>query len=137
MEPPSSSISTPSTNKKRFTGCSDKWINLPDLKDCIGRKDDFTAICKICNSEIAIQYEGRRALTVHVNSAKHKKMVTARKTFQIDNFIMKKDTKEEISVVNSEIGLVYHNVKHGLSYNSLECLAKAIKLLQIIKLQQK
>ncbi|KAL3271115.1 hypothetical protein HHI36_021610 [Cryptolaemus montrouzieri] len=47
---------------------------------------------------------------VHVNSAKQKKMVTARKASRcIDNFILKKDTKEDISVVNSEIGLVYHN----------------------------
>ncbi|CAH2088354.1 unnamed protein product [Euphydryas editha] len=64
MEP---STSYPSTSKKRFTGFSDKWTKYdPEFSDWIKKKDEFTAICKTCNSEIAIQYEGRRALTLEI-----------------------------------------------------------------------
>lgn len=41
-------------------------------------------------------------------------------------FFIKKHTSEETSIINSEVALIYHNVKHGLSYNSLDCLAKNI-----------
>lgn len=44
----------------------------------------------------------------------------------MDNFFIKKDTKEEILILSAEVGLIYHNVKHGLSYNSLDCLTKNI-----------
>lgn len=54
-------------------------------------------------------------------------MVSAKKTSRcMDNFFIKKDTKEEISIVNAEVALIYHNVKHGLSYNSLDCWGKNI-----------
>ncbi|KAF9405681.1 hypothetical protein HW555_013685 [Spodoptera exigua] len=105
--------SYPSTSKKRFTGFNDKWITDPDFKEWIEKKNEFTAICKACNSDIAIQYEGRRALAAHANSIKHKKMVMARKTSKcLDAFFIKKHASEEISIINSEVALIYHNVKH-------------------------
>ncbi|KAI4461585.1 hat family dimerization domaincontaining protein-related [Holotrichia oblita] len=124
------SLSTPLINKKKFAGFNDKWTNDPSFKDWIEKKKDFTAMCKACNSEIAIQYEGRRALTVHANSIKHKKMDLAKKTSQsMNNFLIKKHTSQERSIIISELVFVYHNVKHGLSYNSLDCLAKNISKL--------
>ncbi|KAF9419653.1 hypothetical protein HW555_003931 [Spodoptera exigua] len=105
--------SYPSTSKKRFTGFNDKWITDPHFKEWIEKKNEFTAICKACNSDIAIQYEGRRALAAHANSIKHKKMVMARKTSKcLDAFFIKKHASEEISIINSEVALIYHNVKH-------------------------
>lgn len=56
----------PSTSKKRLTGFNEKWKNDPDFKDWIEMKNEFTAMCKTCNSDIAIQYEGRRALTISI-----------------------------------------------------------------------
>lgn len=56
--------SCPSTSKKRLTGFNDKWITDPDFKEWIEKKNELTAICKVCNSDIAIQYEGRRSLVV-------------------------------------------------------------------------
>lgn len=54
-------------------------------------------------------------------------MVMARKTSKcLDAFFIKKHTSEETSIINSEVALIYHNVKHGLSYNSLDCLEKNI-----------
>lgn len=54
-------------------------------------------------------------------------MVMAKKTSKcMDNFFIKKHTLEETSIISSELALIYHNVKHSLSYNSLDCLAKNI-----------
>lgn len=36
---------------------------------------------------------------------------------------MKDQTKEETLITKAEVALVYHNVKHGMSYNSLDCMA--------------
>lgn len=55
-----------SSYKKRLTGFNDNWKNNPDFKDWIEKKDDLTAVCKICNSDIMVKYEGRRALTVSI-----------------------------------------------------------------------
>lgn len=54
----------PSTSKKRLTGFNEKWISDPDFAHWIKKKSEFIAECKICNSDIMIKYEGRRALTV-------------------------------------------------------------------------
>jgi len=57
----------PSTSKKRFTAFNENWINDSDFKYWLKKKNEYTAICIICNSEIAIQYEGRRALVVSIS----------------------------------------------------------------------
>lgn len=54
-------------------------------------------------------------------------MVSAKTTSRcMENFCIKKHSKEETLIASAEVVLVYHNVKHGLSYNSLDCLAKNI-----------
>lgn len=74
-----------------------------------------------------MQYEGRRAIVTHSNSVKHKRMITARKeSSTLTSFFTKIDSKDEDNVAKSEVMLVYHNIVHGLSYHSLDCLFKSL-----------
>lgn len=58
MEPP---------NKKRLTLYNNDWEKDSEFKEWLSKKNESTASCILCNSNIAIQYEGRRALTVSKN----------------------------------------------------------------------
>jgi hypothetical protein len=43
---------------------------------------------------------------------------------RITSIFVKEGTREEHSVIASELALCYHNVEHSLSYNRFECNTK-------------
>lgn len=53
-----------SISREKFTGFNDNWTNDPEFWYWIGKKKKFIGFYKTCNSEIAIQHEFYRALTV-------------------------------------------------------------------------
>ena len=56
---------------------NEKWLSKPDSNGqaislwCV-KKDDFTATCKLCNTDINIAHMGCSALTQHSEKKKHK-----------------------------------------------------------------
>lgn len=64
LESESQDSQGPSTSKKRLTSFNEKWLNDPDFNNWLQKKTDFLAHCKTCNTDISVQYEGRRAIMV-------------------------------------------------------------------------
>lgn len=94
------------------------------------KKDNYTVECKLCHSDIIIKYEGSRSLDKHLKTKKHVKMETSQKLSQsISNFVVPIAAKIETEVAKAELVCVYHNVAHGLSYNSLDCQIKLSSVL--------
>lgn len=94
------------------------------------KKDNYTVECKLCHSDIIIKYEGSQSLDKHLKTKKHVKMETSQKLSQsISNFVVPIEAKIETEVAKAELVCVYHNVAHGLSYNSLNCQIKLSSVL--------
>lgn len=61
----------------------------------------------------------------HRQTKKHIKIVSSQKiSGNLQNFLVKKDSSEENEISKAELVSVFHNVTHGLSYNSLDCQMK-------------
>lgn len=113
------------TSKKRLVCFSDRWCNLAEYSKWIQRKDEFTAFCKFCQNDITIKYEGSRALNRHMQTKRHMKVDSSQKLSKsIANFVVPIESKEDESISRAELVSVFHNVVHGLSYNSLDCQMK-------------
>lgn len=89
------------------------------------KKDEFSAKCKWCLSEFSIKYEGCRAVNKHLNSQRHVNISKSRAmSTTISKFTVPREINKEIVISRAELACVYHNVVHGLSYNSLDCQVK-------------
>jgi len=75
----------------------------------------------------------------HIQRVKYKNSIVSKKvTEPINNFFVKKSTCEENKVIASETTMIYHNIRHNLSYNSLDCNLKLIaKIFQDSKVAKK
>lgn len=115
----------PSKKAKRYTVYSDNWENNPDYAKWIKKKDEYNATCKLCQVDISIKYEGSRGLDKHRQTKKHSKLVLSQKiSGNLQNFLVKKESTLETEISKAELMYVFHNVTHGLSYNSLDCQLK-------------
>lgn len=114
----------PSKNT-RYTVYLDRWNEAQDYSNWIRKKDEHTAWCKLCLTDVSIKYEGSTALKKHMKTKKHLKMHLSQKMSRsILNFAVPAENKVETQVARAELSCVFHNVLHGLSYNSLDCQIK-------------
>lgn len=114
-----------SKRKKCYTVYSDQWERHPNFSKWIQKKDNHTAMCKLCQTDISVKYEGSRALDKHKQTIKHSKLISCQKiSGNLPNFFVRKETLEEQDISKAELSCVFHNVTHGLSYNSLDCQVK-------------
>lgn len=119
-------------SKKKYTCYSEKWEKLPEFSTWLQKKNDFTAYCKICHIDISVKYEGSRSLKVHQHSGKHKKMENAKKiSGTVQSFFIRKESNEENLITKAELVEVFHNVTHGLSYNSFDCHTKVVPKIYV------
>lgn len=51
----------PSKRKKCYTVYSDQWERHPSFSKWIQENHDYTAMCKFCQTDISVKYEGSRA----------------------------------------------------------------------------
>ena len=79
------------------------------------------AFCKLCKREFLISHGGENDLTQHAETDMHKKNELAKGGSNIGTFFK---PEGDDSVAVSEASYVYHAVKHGISYNSTDCLVK-------------
>jgi hypothetical protein len=118
-----------STNKKvkRLCNFNDNWLTNEKYKEFLEKIDENTAHCKLCNVSFTVKYDGVYSINSHSKSDKHKNtLIGKRLTNPINNFFVTKETSEEKRVIASEVAMIYHNVQHNLSYNSLDCNLKMI-----------
>lgn len=93
-------------------------------------RTEFEALCSICNSHIAINHGGKSDIQQHIATNLHKSnMRTASTSKDISNFMIQKDSKEEILIAAAELTMAYKVVRHHQSFNSLDCTTKLNALM--------
>ncbi len=130
-----------SAKKKAKRECyfNDNWLKNEKFKDFLSKIDDKTATCRLCNVSFTVKYDGIDSIESHSKSNKRKNWIVSKKvTEPINNFFVKKSTCEQNKVIASQITIIYHNIRHNLSYNSLDCNLKLIaKIFQDSKVAKK
>lgn len=123
---------TPPKRKKvkYHTSFDESWLQDPLFSAWLKKRDDFTAECKLCRTDISIKYEGKRALVVHSEGKKHKLLFKNKSSMtSVSSFFVKKHSREEDLITAAEITSVYHGVKHHHSYSSQDCNNKLFPTL--------
>jgi hypothetical protein len=82
-------------------------------------KTDYEAICRTCDYIIDVGNKGRTALVQHMKTASH-----LSKSRASDRLQKQKNTELQARVFAAEATLVYHTVKHGLSFKTSDCTSK-------------
>ena len=108
--------------KKRLCSYNKQWeAKKTWVKPVSG--DSTKAFCTLCRREFSIGHGGENDLTQHASTEMHKKATLAKGASNIGAFFVT-STAENDKIAASEASYVYHTVKHGLSYNSTDCLVK-------------
>ncbi|CAF1463507.1 unnamed protein product [Rotaria sp. Silwood1] len=93
------------------------------------KPDKSQAICMACNSQFSVYHGGKNDAVQHSKSKQHKKNML---TFSIDRQLITttmKPTREKEEVAAAEATLVYHGVKHKISYMAQQCTTDVLKIL--------
>ncbi|TBU11836.1 hypothetical protein CWI38_1019p0020, partial [Hamiltosporidium tvaerminnensis] len=114
---------TPPKQAKRLTKYGKTWETSHPLSKEV-KNNTFKAFCTICNEELSCAHGGISDLKHHASSASHINIIKTKASSALSKFINKPNDavlEFKISVSFGEITCVYHTVKHGLSYNSMDC----------------
>ncbi|CAF1359389.1 unnamed protein product [Rotaria magnacalcarata] len=93
------------------------------------KPDKSKATCIACNSQFSVHYGGKTDVVQHSKSKQHK---TNMLTFSVDRQLITttmKPTREKEEVAATEATLVYHGVKHRISYVAQQCTTNVLKIL--------
>jgi hypothetical protein len=104
-----------------------QWLKNEKFKNLLSKIDEKTAMYRLCNVSFTVKYDGIDSIESHSKSNKYKNSIVSKKVSEpINNFFVKKSACEENKVIASKITIIYHNIRHNLSYNSLDCNLKLI-----------
>ena len=119
---------TPPKRKKRYCVFNKDW--LKEFAPWLAKVDDATGNCIYCRQNFSVKYEGRKAIAVHANSAKHQSAVLTQKQSQmLSKFFPVKGSSEQDAVTAAELACTYQCVKHHHSYFSQDCGNKLLPKL--------
>ena len=86
--------------------------------------------CSLHSKDFSVSHGGLSDIKQHENSNLHKTNSKSVASSQILNtFFIKPNTIESQKIALAELIKVYHNIKHNLSYNSLDCSLKLMPKL--------
>ena len=85
--------------------------------------DQSRVFCTLCRREFSISHGGENDLKQHAGTELHKRATQNKGASNITKFFAS-STIEQDRVATCEVTSVYHTVKHGLSYNSMDCSNK-------------
>lgn len=120
---------TPKKKIKRACTFQDIWLKSYSwLKPA---KENVKAHCTLCQKDFYVSHGGKNDINRHQGRAEHKKREeSARSTTSLKQFLINDQlTSIEEKVIAAEITKTFHNVKHNLSYNSLDCESKLDRVL--------
>lgn len=100
-----------------------EWLKNENYKQWLKEESQYIAKCSLCgNKTFTIQHEGESAIKAHMKSKNHQKLQAAsQESNLLTTYYAEAKSSLADRVTISEIALVYHNVKHMLSYKSLDC----------------
>ena len=80
-----------------------------------------------CNNQFSVHYGGKNDVVQHSKSKVHSKNML---TFSINRQLITatiKPTREKDEIAAAEATLVYHGVRHGISYLAQQCTTDVLK----------
>ncbi|CAF3372842.1 unnamed protein product [Rotaria sp. Silwood2] len=93
-------------------------------------KPDKTRVtCMACNNQFSVHYGGKSDVLQHSKNKQHLKNML---TFSLDRQLITKTMKpnrEKDEVAAAEATLVYHAVRHGISYLAQQCTNDVLRIL--------
>lgn len=122
----------PKKKQKRLTFYNKGWEKDEEYKDWLRQKDadNTSARCLWCTKTFSVKFEGVGAVKAHFKSKTHQNSALSQKSSQkIKEFLNVENSNKGMQVAKREVASVYHNVRHGLSYNSLDCTHKLLPVL--------
>lgn len=101
--------------------------------DCI-RKHNFSrykSYCNLCSKSFHISHGGLNDVKRHCSTSEHKRNAQNVRQNQTLQHCLNKDilTLQEEKIVAAETTLVYHAIKHTVSFRSLDCYASLLSTL--------
>ena len=120
-------LTSPKRKQKRLCCFNVDWLQEYSwLRKHESKANTFGTVCR---TKFSIAYKGYSALRIHESTKGHQSSASAAASSrQLDSFFVKSNSLDENKVCLAEIVHIYHNVKHNLSYNSLDCNLKLVKL---------
>lgn len=113
-------IHTPPKKVKRL--CTLREVRLSSYTWLKKTENNLYAHCRICKKDCLISHGGKSDVQHHANSVSHKRIKSSSKQLTtINSFFVTKNTLESQQVNLAEVCKIFHNIKHNLSYNSLDC----------------
>lgn len=89
--------------------------------------DKYSAKCSLCMRTISVK-EGIKSVRQHAETSQHKANVSATSSKKLmTNYVISRLDPDQDKIVAAEAALTYHNVRHHLSYNSLDCGVKVLR----------
>jgi len=93
------------------------------------KPDKSQATCMACNSQFSVHYGGKNDVIQHSKTKQHSKNML---TFSIDRQLITtamKPIREKDEIAAAEATLVYHGVRHGISYLAQQCTTDVLQTL--------
>jgi hypothetical protein len=93
------------------------------------KPDKSQATCMACNCQFNVHYGGKNDVIEHSKSKQHLKNML---TFSVDRQLITttpKPNREKDEIAAAEATLVYHGVRHGISYLAQQCTTSVLKTL--------
>jgi hypothetical protein len=93
------------------------------------KSDKSQATCMACNSQFNVHYGGKSDVVQHSKNKQHVKNML---TFNVDRQLITttmKPTREKDEIAATEATLVYHSVRHRISYLAQQCTTDILKTL--------
>lgn len=123
------------TDKKRKKKTEEKkgvfrseWLNeFPFLKEY--KPDKTRVTCMACNSQFSVHYAGKSDVLQHSKNKQHLKNMMI---FSLDRQLITetmKPNREKDEVAAAEATLVYHGVRHRISYIAQQCTNDVLRIL--------
>lgn len=90
-----------------------------------GKFDDDVE-CKICRRMFSIAHGGRSDILQHINSQRHKLNISSAAECSkiVDSYFLKPNTDIEAKVIEAEVTMTFHAIKHHQSFISTDCSSK-------------
>ena len=116
------------TNGKKKGVFRSEWLNeFPFLKEY--KPDKTRVTCMACNVQFSVYYGGKNDVLQHSKNKQHLNNIL---TFSIDRQLITskmKPNREKDEAAAAEAALVYHSVRHGISYFAQQCTNDVLKIL--------
>ena len=127
----------------RPKGFDDKWLQIDEFKDWLGKVDDNNNKyrCKLCKKTNLLSSSGKATLTEHAEGVQHKAIVKRRKVFfcpkekvnmgesSRQGTLEETDHVKDISIIKAQVIWILKMIDSGYSNNSSDNIMECFKAM--------